>query len=158
MALTVTNIKVLESQLGARVIQQDLTVQSEHHGVFVHINHAAHDITCLPRTPVVFIALVPPLGLWEVEETTIEDQQQKDDLSWNYQSRATQGVKRCLGSLNPYSVHRRGIISKADAISSFQVDPTVCTMGCFSIISHVQLRKKRRTRERKPFSYLPFSQ
>lgn len=107
MALTITNIKVLESQLGAWVIQQDLTIQSEHHGVFVHINHAAHDITCLPRTPIVFIALVPPLGLWEVEETTIEDQQQKDDLSWNYQSRARQGIKGCVRSLYPYCVHRK---------------------------------------------------
>lgn len=62
--LTIANIKVLESQLGAWVIQQDLAIQSEHHGVFVHINHTAHDITCLPRASVVFIALVPPLGLW----------------------------------------------------------------------------------------------
>lgn len=61
--LTITNIKVLESQFWTRIIQKDFAVQCEHHGMFCHVNHTPHNIACLPRAPIVLTALVPPLGL-----------------------------------------------------------------------------------------------
>lgn len=61
--LTITNIEVLECQFWARVIQKDFAIQCEHHGVLRHIHHASHNIARLPRAPIVFVALVPPLGL-----------------------------------------------------------------------------------------------
>lgn len=62
-SLTIANIKVLERQFWARIIQKDFAIQCEHHGVLRHVHHTSHNIAGLPRAPIVLITLVPPLGL-----------------------------------------------------------------------------------------------
>lgn len=61
--LTITNIKVLECQLWAWIVKKDFAIQREQHGVLCHIYHAPHNVARLPRAPVVFVTLVPPLSL-----------------------------------------------------------------------------------------------
>lgn len=62
-ALTFTDFKVLEGQLGSRIVQEHFSVQCEHHGVLVQIHHAAHHVPRLPGSAKVLVTLVPALDL-----------------------------------------------------------------------------------------------
>lgn len=62
-ALTIPNLDFPEGCLRARIRHEDLAIEGEDNGVLCEVDHAAHDITRLPRTPKWFTAQVPALAL-----------------------------------------------------------------------------------------------
>lgn len=60
---TVSDIKVLGSQLWSSVIKQHLSIERDHHGAFSHVQKATHHIASLPQTSQWLNALMVPLSL-----------------------------------------------------------------------------------------------
>lgn len=60
---TISDVKVLRSQLRSLVIKQQLSIERDHHGAFSHVQQATHHIRRLPATSQRFPTLMVPPSL-----------------------------------------------------------------------------------------------
>lgn len=62
--LTVLGIEVGETKLGTFGGDEDLSVQGENHGLVLHVDHASHNVPCMPAASEQTAARVQTVTLW----------------------------------------------------------------------------------------------
>lgn len=61
--LTIFSFKVSKAELRSLVGDYDLSIQGEYHGFVLHVDHAAHHISFIPRPPKEMTAHMNPAAL-----------------------------------------------------------------------------------------------